>query len=149
MMVFSSFCFVWGFTGLVSNQLFAKVFPLPGLFILPSLGISLATSLLLTSVLSQGIARLMPSVETYLTSREDLLGKTGRALYEINQASGAAVVLDNESNRVQIKCRIEAEDRQIIPRGASVALMRYDEQSETFFVRPAGDAGQIEVKNKG
>ena len=138
MMVFSSFSFVWGFTGVVSNLFFSKVLLFPALFIWPSIGVSLLSSFCLTSVLSQGFARLMPSVETYSTSREELVGKIGHALYEINAGSGAAVVLDNYSNRVQIKCR--TEDAQAIPRGAKVTLMRYEEQSQTFFVRPATEA---------
>lgn len=135
MMAFSSFSFVWGFTGVVCNLFFSKVLPVPMLFIWPSIGVSLISSLFLTSALSQGFARLMPSVETYTTSREELVGKIGCALYEVNAGSGAAVVLDNYSNRVQIKCR--TEDAESIPRGAKVALMRYEEKSQTFFVRQA------------
>jgi len=134
MLVFSSFCFVWGFTGLVANQFLAGVFPFPSLFILPSIGIALVSSLLLTSVLSQGISKIMPSLETYTTPKEGFVGKTGHALYEINAKSGAAVVLDNESNRVQIKCRAEDEGAAIL-KGRPIAVTRYDEQTEIFVVR--------------
>jgi hypothetical protein len=133
MMVFSSFSFVWGFTGVMANLFFSKVLPVPALFIWPSVGASLLSSLCFTSALSQGFARLMPSVETYSTSQEELVGKTGRALYEISANSGAAVVVDKYSVRIQIKCR--TEDAVSIPHGAKVALMRYDESSQTFFVR--------------
>lgn len=138
MMVFSSFSFVWGFTGVVANLFFSKVLPVPALFVWPSIGVSLVSSLCFTSMLSQGFARLMPSVETYGTSQETLVGKIGHSLYEINATSGAAVVVDNYSVRVQIKCRTEGV--QVIPRGAKVALMRYEEQSQTFFVRQATEA---------
>jgi hypothetical protein len=134
MMVFSSFCFLWGFSGLAANLLLAPVFGLPALFILPSMGIALVSSVVLTGALSQGVAKLMPSVETYTTPREGFLGKTGHALYEIDGRSGAAVVLDNESNRVQIKCRTEDEGT-VIPRGHSLSVARYDEQKDMFVVR--------------
>jgi len=134
MMVFSSFCFLWGFTGLAANLLLAPAFALPALFILPSMGIALVSSLVLTGALSQGISKVMPSVDTYTTPRAGFLGKTGHALYEINATSGAAVVLDNESNRVQIKCRTDQEGT-VIPRGHSLSVEWFDEQKEMFVVR--------------
>lgn len=141
MMVFSSFCFVWGFTGLAANLLLASAFAAPALFILPSMGIALASSLLLTGLLSQGVSKVMPSVDTYTTSREGFLGKIGHSLYEINHTSGAAVVLDNESNRVQIKCRTEAEGA-VIPRGQSLSVSRYDEQAGMFVVEAVSLTGR-------
>jgi Protein of unknown function (DUF1449) len=134
MLVFSSFCFIWGFTGLAANLLLAGVYVLPAAFILPSIAIALFSSLLLTGILSQGISKVMPSVETYTTPREGFLGKSGRALYEINCTCGAAVVLDNESNRVQIKCRT-AEEGSVIPRGQPLSVAWYDEEKQIFVVQ--------------
>jgi GTP cyclohydrolase I len=84
------------------------------------------------------MARLMPSVDTYSTSQEELVGRIGHALYEIDSHSGAAVVVDGYSVRIQIKCR--TEDGTVIPHSAKVALMRYDESNQTFFVRQVIEA---------
>jgi hypothetical protein len=135
MLVFSSFCFTWGFTGLAANQLLARTLPLPGVSIFFSMGIAFASSVLLTGAVSQGISKLMPSVETYTTTKDEFVGKTGHALYTIDGRCGAAVVLDNESNRVQIKCHTE-ESAPAIPKGQSVSVWRYDEQRDMFVVAP-------------
>jgi hypothetical protein len=132
MTVFSSFCFVWGFTGIMSNQLIGRLIPVPAVFIWPSVGVALVSSLVLTSGLSNVFYRLMPSVESYGTPLEELTGRTGHALYEINSQAGAAVVLDDKNNRLQVKC--STENAQVIPRGAKITLMRYDEETQTFFV---------------
>jgi len=133
MLVFSSFSFTWGFTGLVANQLLARALPLPGVFIFFSMGIAFASSALLTGIVSQGVSKVMPSVETYTTSKNEFVGKTGHALYAIDGKSGAALVLDNESNRVQIKCRTE-DGAPAIPKGQSLSVSRYDEQRDMFVV---------------
>jgi hypothetical protein len=133
MLVFSCFSFTWGFTGLVANQLLARALPLPGVFIFFSMGIAFASSALLTGVFSQGVSKLMPSVETYTTAKSEFVGKTGRALYTIDGKSGAAVVLDNDSNRVQIKCHTE-EGAPALPKGQSLSVSRYDEQCDMFVV---------------
>jgi Protein of unknown function (DUF1449) len=152
MLVFSSFSFTWGFTGLVANQLLARALPLPEVFIYFSMTIAFASSVLLTSVVSQGVSRVMPAVETYTTTKDEFVGKTGHALYAVDGKSGAAVVLDNESNRVQIKCHTE-EGASALSKGQPLCISRYDEQRDMFVVEALalsdGERAQLaEVEKK-
>ncbi len=134
MMVFSSFCFVWGFVGIAANLGFSSVLPLPEIYIWPSLATALVCSFALTRIISEVLSRLIPSEESYGTAREDLLGCAGKAAYEITEGRGAAWVLDRYQNRIQVKCK--TTDGIPIPSGAQVRLLEYDEKSETFLVCP-------------
>lgn len=132
MLVFSIFCLIWGVTGVAGNQIFSKTLRVPGLYIWPSALCAFLAAYFTTGGLSQWISHLMPEVETYGTDEERLVGRTAHAAYELSTKAGSAFLLDDQQNRVQVRCR--THDGAIIPRGAEVLLLEYDAKSRIFTV---------------
>jgi len=132
MLVFSIFCLIWGVTGVLGNELFSLVLPLPALYVWPSTFCAFLVSYLTTGALTQRISRIMPDVETYGTDEECLVGRSARAAYDLGAKPGSAFLLDDQENRVQVRCR--THDGSTIPRGAEVLLLEYDPQSRIFTV---------------
>lgn len=132
MLIFSIFCLIWGTTGVAGNQVFSKILRLPGLFVWPSMLCALLVAYFTTGGLSGWISRLMPDTETYGTDEQQLVGRTAQAAYELSAKTGSAFLLDDQQNRIQVRCR--THDGSTIPRGAEVLLLEYDAKSRIFTV---------------
>ena len=132
MLLFSIFCLLWGTTGLLANLVFSRVLRVPALYIWPSLCCAFVMAYVTTGKLSQRISRVIPEVESYGTNEESLVGHSARTAYELGAKAGSAFLLDDQQNRVQVRCR--THDGSTIPRGAEVLLLEYDAQSRIFTV---------------
>jgi len=132
MLIFSIFCLLWGAAGIAGNQIFSMILRSPALFVWPSILCALLVAYSATGGLSRGISRLMPDTETYGTDEELLVGRTAQAAYELSAKTGSAFLLDDQQNRIQVRCR--THDGSTIPRGAEVLLLEYDVKSRIFTV---------------
>jgi hypothetical protein len=132
MLVFSIFCLIWGVTGVLGNELFSAVLRPAALYVWPSISCAFVVSYFTTGALAQRISRIMPDVETYGTNEESLVGRSARAAYDLGAKPGSAFLLDDQENRVQVRCR--THDGSTIPRGAEVLLLEYNPQSRIFTV---------------
>jgi hypothetical protein len=130
-----TFCFLWGFLGWISNQIFRQILPSPGLFIWPSLGVAFLVSLIGTHWLATGLAKIMPRTETYAVSNQELVGKRAQALFNITEQFGRARLRDNSGNLIGVPCQVGPGEREI-PSGSRVVLLRYDAKRKVFVVRP-------------
>lgn len=132
MLVLSIFCLIWGATGVAANQIFAMVLRTPALYVWPSMVCAFLISYASTSALSQLISRMVPQLETYGTEGELLVGRIARAAYDLGARPGSAFLLDDQQNRIQVRCR--THDGSVIPRGAELLLLEYDPPSRIFTV---------------
>lgn len=132
MLVLSIFCLIWGAAGLAANQIFAMVLRTPALYVWPSMVCAFLVSYASTSALSQLISRIMPQLETYGTEEELLVGRIARAAYDLGASPGSAFLLDDQQNRIQVRCR--THDGSVIPGGAELLLLEYDAPSRIFTV---------------
>lgn len=132
MLVFSIFCLIWGLTGVAGNQIFSKILRVPGLYVWPSALCAFLAAYFTTGGISQWISRMTPEIETYGTDEVLLVGRTAQAAYELSAKPGSAFLLDDQQNRVQVRCR--THDGSTIPRGAEVLLLEYDAKSRIFTV---------------
>lgn len=128
------FCFIWGFAGFTSNKIFHDVLE-PWLFIWPSLGIALTSSVFFTGYLAKGLSRILPTMETYGTSMDDFVGKLAEVNYSITATSGSAFLRDKHGNFYEVPCRIETVEKQEIESGSQVILMGYNSDENVFIVR--------------
>jgi hypothetical protein len=149
MLLFSIFCLLWGTTGVLANLVFSHVLRIPALYVWPSLFCAFVTAYVATGKLSQRISRVFPEVESYGTDEELLVGHSARTAYELGPKPGSAFLLDEQQNRVQVRCR--THDGSTIPRGAEVLLLEYDAQSRIFTVvqlqrEPQSSSSPSEVK---
>jgi hypothetical protein len=79
------------------------------------------------------VARWLPTTETYIQRRSELVGLTGEALFDIDGKFGIAALRDRQGNFLQIACRT-FEDRGPIAKGSRVLLVDYDSREKLFFV---------------
>ena len=132
MLLFSIFCLIWGATGIVGNQVFSMILRSSALYVWPSMLCALLVASSTTGGLASWISRLMPDTETYGTDEQLLVGCTAQAAYELSARTGSAFLLDDQQNRIQVRCR--THDGSTIPRGAEVLLLEYDAKSRIFTV---------------
>lgn len=128
------FCFIWGFSGWASNQVFSSLLRVPGLFIWPSLGVALASSVLLTRYLALGLSKIMPATETYAVSKRQLVGRLAEVRYTVTETFGRAQLRDDTGVLQEVSCRVKPGEAEIPP-GSRVVLLSYDEREKVFFVR--------------
>jgi membrane protein implicated in regulation of membrane protease activity len=121
----------FGVIGLSLNRLLGW---LPTAFAAPAaIWLSLVGSLVVTSRASRWIARLLPSVESYATDAEGLVGCAGKVAMPIDGDFGRATVLDGGGTRHELRCRT---DGATLARGTEVVVTEYDAEHHVYTVVP-------------
>jgi len=136
--VISTFLLFWGVSGFMTNGIIRNVLDgFPSLFIMASCGVALVVGIMGTKFLSGIIARAFPSIETYSSNKESLLGLVARVVSgEINAKSGRAKVEDPYGNVLTVFCRI-SEGKEVLKRGDEIVLVDYDPSGKRFEVTKA------------
>jgi hypothetical protein len=125
--VFEAFCIGWGFFGFWANQLLVKS-PDPALMqLMPSFGIGLAGGVFCARGLSEVFARLMPSDETYVVSRNNLFGMTGRVVFPVTETGGRLRIYDEHGSLHDNPCRV-APGHETIEKGRRALVVDMDAQ---------------------
>jgi hypothetical protein len=133
-LIFLSSCFIWGFTGWASNMFFGGILRFPAVYIWPSLVVAAFSSMIFTRYLGVGLAKVMPTTETYGVRQVEFVGKVAEVRYTLTTVSGTATFYDRERNFQEVQCRVEP-GQETIPSGERVVLMRYDEVAKAFVVQ--------------
>jgi hypothetical protein len=124
----TSLTLLWGTVGLVSNLMLG----------LNAIGVSLTAAALAalfgTRTVGRLIARLLPSVESYHTTRAELWGETGLALYSVTAQGGTVRLRDRRNNLLDLECRTFPGE-ETIPSGSRVRLEEYDAARDVYLVR--------------
>ena len=134
----------WGVAGFIANAAMERHGASAAFVSLP---LAALVSLLMTRLVSSGIARYLPLYETTARRRHELLGSVGEAIFPIDRKFGMASVRDDTGDLYQVACRVEP-DAEPIPKGAKVQLVAYNAKSQLFYVaRPVaervGDTGRL------
>jgi hypothetical protein len=125
----------WSVIGFVTNQLVYAVWPAEWLPPLLSLPLAFFGSLLATSGLARLLGRWMPSTETYVHAKDQLVGRKGQAIYAIDEKFGLVSVRNVEGDLFQVPGRTAAGAAKI-EAGAEVVLFDYDAERGLFSVAP-------------
>lgn len=136
-LIITCFFLTWGFTGLVSNRVFYVTFKLPlTLSVFFSFGIALLCSISFTRIFAVWMSKIIPSTESYVSKKTDLIGRTGKALYDITKVFGVVRVYDQYKTLLEVTCKIKPEDEEeVISNGSYVVLMSYNEEEACYYVR--------------
>ncbi len=122
-----SACVLWGAVGLALNVWLGTA------NMLRVSGLAALAAVLGTRLLAEGLAALMPSEESYYTTREELVGLSGEVLYEVTPTSGTVRLRDPTGNLLDLDCRIRSGDG--VKTAQHVVLDEYDAAADVFFVR--------------
>ncbi len=116
----------WGAIGLMTSLMTAAggfggtVYSVPA---------ALFGSLLVTHLVGRLIVRYLPLNETYARRRHDLLGRSGEAVFAIDEKFGMVAVRDGGGNLFAVPCRSDAG--VMIAKGQRVKLTSY--HNEGYF----------------
>ncbi len=133
--IVATFLLFWGVTGFMSNGIIESVLGgFPSAFIMASCGVALVVGIMGTKFTSGVIARLFPSIETYSSSNQTLLGHVARVVSgEVTTKFGRAKVEDQYGNVLTVFCKVP-EGKEVPKRGDDVLLVDYDPSDKKFEV---------------
>jgi membrane protein implicated in regulation of membrane protease activity len=126
-----SFCFLFAIIGLSSNLLLKGILPIPIVFGTISYGFSLIAGFFLTGTLARFIGRVLPTKETYVHQCTDLVGKTGKAVYDFKDDKGFIQIYDASDTLIE-KPAVCFESQ--IKKGQQVIISRWDKAHNRFLV---------------
>ena len=133
--IIATFLLFWGVSGFMLNGIIQNIFGnFPSAFIMASCGVALVVGVIGTKFLSGVIARLFPTVESYSSNNESLLGQMGQVVSrEITTEFGRAKVEDPYGNALTIFCKIQT-GKEVPKRGDEIVLIDYDPSDKKFEV---------------
>jgi membrane protein implicated in regulation of membrane protease activity len=125
----------WGIVGFALNALLFKGMGASILVPAISLPITLLLSLTLTGLCAALIGKIIPTDDGTRERRQDLVGKCGDAIYDIDGTFGMATVRGSAGDFYQIPCRT-AVGKPRIAKGTRVVIFDYDREKGVFHVAP-------------
>jgi membrane protein implicated in regulation of membrane protease activity len=145
-----TFCFLWGFAGWAANTLLKAPLDRPGVFFWFSLAAAALVSVLGTRSLARGLARILPSTESYGTRERDLVGRLARVRDTVTERQGRAQLFDANGSLQEVPVRIKAGEPSI-PARTEVVLLNFDRDRGVYYVLadPLGESARDEVQTAG
>lgn len=135
LLVLAGLAIDFGVLGLVANVVLEQVFP-AWFYFLPALLFATVGAALCNHVVSSLWQRFLPSVETYSTTKQDLVGSMGRLTIVAQELSGTRVLIaqvkDVRGDLHQIMCSGKAT---FLP-GDEILVTNYSEVSGVFEIEP-------------
>jgi membrane protein implicated in regulation of membrane protease activity len=129
------FMLSWGVAGFAINAVMSGWMGPTALVALISLPVALVISLTITGLCAAAVGKVIPADGGTPQRRQDLVGKRGEAIYDINATFGMANVRGDAGDLFQVPCRTGA-GRPPIPKGARVVLCDYDRDKGVFQAAP-------------
>ncbi len=123
---------VFGGAGIVLNTVLAPVLLAPWIYGWLSFAGAIVTMVAVTGNFARIVHRLMPTTETYIGKRSDLVGCTGTLVLTADDTRGLANVHDPRGNLLQVTCR--AMNGSTIPSGAKVTVVDYMQENNIYVV---------------
>lgn len=105
----------------------------PGWTLAARLAVAGVAAVLGTRLLARGVARILPTVESYSTPEEDLVGGEAEVVHEVTSDGGTVRVVDRDSSLRDLPC-VVGDGGGPIARGAKVLLRSYDRERGRFEV---------------
>lgn len=133
--VMFTFFLLFGVIGMMSNMVCQKMFLPPLLFFTISLIVAFLCGGFITGRIATVIGRFMPTFESYQVTRQDLVGKTGQTVYQVNPESGTIHVYDDRKILHQLNARSTKGE---IAAGREVILEQYVAGEDYFVVSESG-----------
>lgn len=111
--VLQAYFMAWGICGILANQLLLRSTQPSLLQILPSLGIAFLGGIAGSRLAAEITARLMPTDETLVVSRDSLIGLVGTVAFTITEEAGRILVYDEFGSLHDETCRVSPQHPSI------------------------------------
>jgi membrane protein implicated in regulation of membrane protease activity len=129
------FMFIWGITGFAFNAILTQWLGLSAIIGAISIPVTLVITVALTGAFAALLARIIPPDEGKHERRSDLVGKSGEAMYDIDETFGMAAVRGDAGDLFQIPCRT-APGAARIAKGTRIVIFDYLREKGVFHVAP-------------
>jgi membrane protein implicated in regulation of membrane protease activity len=127
----------FGCIGLVFNLVLGPMLKTPWLYGWISFGAAVVGSFFLSGKIARLVNRFMPSTETHVVSKHDLIGRTGTLVLPASATGGVAQVTDRYGNVHNVACRINDGS---LPEGREIIVFDYDQENDVYAVAAYPDA---------
>lgn len=124
---------IWGTIGFFSNLLLWEKHHNETLLLLVSIPLAFVGSFLGTRLITAAMARWLPTHETYVQRRHELLGAVGEAILPIDANFGMAAVRDDYHDLFHIACRVHGNTPPL-DKGTKVKLVAYNGKQKIYYV---------------
>ena len=124
---------IWGTIGFFSNVLLWDKYHNETLLLLVSIPLAFIGSFLGTRLVTAAMARWLPTNETYVQRRHELLGAVGEAILPIDANFGMAAVRDDYHDLFHIACRVHGNTPPL-DKGTKVKLVAYNGKQKIYYV---------------
>jgi membrane protein implicated in regulation of membrane protease activity len=128
-----TFCFLWGFAGWATNTILKGALDRPAVFVIFSLAIATTVAVFGTRSVARGLARILPSTESYGSSERDLVGRLATVRDPITEQQGRVQLYDAHRTLTEVPARIKSGEAEI-PARTEVLLLSYDRQRGVYYV---------------
>jgi hypothetical protein len=125
---------LWGLIGFALNVMLSEWLGATAVVPAVSLPVTLVVSVLLTGAIAAVVGRVVPLGDEAPARREDLVGRSAEAVYEITEAFGMAAVRNGAGDLMQVAC--QAREGERIAKGSKVVLFAYDKERNMFMAAP-------------
>jgi len=124
---------IWGMTGFFSNTLLWEKYQNETTLLVISIPLAFLASMLGTRLITAGMARWLPTHETYVQRRHELLGAVGEAILPIDSTFGMVAVRDVYGDLFHVGCRLHP-NRPALEKGTKVKLIAYNGKQKIYYV---------------
>jgi membrane protein implicated in regulation of membrane protease activity len=122
---------LFGATGFLVQRALAGELPAPVPIVLISFPIAAFVGTWGTGRLARLLARFLPSTETYATSQQDLVGRSGVLVLPTDTTNGLAQIRDQRNGMHQVRCRTSDG---AMSKGEEILVIDYDAGSRVYIV---------------
>ncbi len=129
--IIMSFCFLFSLIGFGSNLLLKPMVLTPVIYGSVSYVLAFIVGFFLTGALARLIGKVLPTKETFVHEHRELVGKTGKAVYDFQDGKGFIQVHDASGTLLEKKAF--CPDSQI-NKGEQVVISRWDKENNGFLV---------------
>src|SRR5438132_11580888 len=124
---------IWGMIGFFSNLLLWDKYQSETVLVLVSIPLAFVGSILGTRLLTAAMVRWLPTHETYIQRRHELLGAVGEVILPIDSNFGMAAVRDVYGDLFHIGCRVHP-NQAALEKGTKVKLIAYNGKQKIYYV---------------
>jgi len=124
---------IWGTIGFFSNMLLWEKYQDEATLLAISIPLAFIGSILGTRLLTAAMVRWLPTHETYVQRRHELLGAIGEAILPIDSTFGMAAVRDVYGDLFHVGCRLHP-NQPALEKGTKVKLVAYNGKQKIYYV---------------
>ena len=138
--ILTTWCFLFGITGMVTNQFLAPILKIGVIYGSISMVIGTLVALALTGRFARLVNRIMPVSESYATDHTNLIGCAGVIELAATADFGRANVRGHNGDLYTVRCKVEEGK---LTAGSKILVVGFDSTTGIYLVIEGQDAESL------